>query len=143
MSRAHTPALRPPASRIVNRTVGRGVYTTALRKVNIRRTLVAIPFSLLLLSVLGQVTEKVDGVPDVFVAQFLAPWFHDHGFGPDPFLDTLEDLRVGAAVFPFAGGQVGRGRTLGRGRPIAFALQPVTTGAVLGIDGPAGLDRIG
>src|SRR2546422_947922 len=104
---------------------------------------VTSPFALLLLGVLGQVTEKVDGVPDVFFAQFLAPWFHDHGFGPDPFLDTLEDVRVAAAVFPFAGDQVGRGRTLGRGRPVAFALQPVATGAVLRVDGPAGLDRIG
>src|SRR5712664_1085810 len=72
-----------------------------------------MPYALYLLGVLGQVAEEVDGVPDVFVAELFAPWFHDHGFGPDPFLDTLEDVRVAAAVFPFAGGQVGRGRALG------------------------------
>src|SRR4051812_7784947 len=91
---------------------------------------------------LGKVMDEIDGVPDVLVAQFIGPWLHDHRLGTDAFLDAFEDLRVGATVLPFAGDQVGRGRTLWCGRTVALALQPVATRAVLCVESPSGLDRI-
>ena len=85
--------------------------------------------------------EKVDRVPDVRVADLLAPRFH-HVEWLDAALDGLEDLGVAAAVFPFGIDQVGRLRAWRRLDAVTLGLQPMTVAADARVDGPARLDRV-